>query len=655
MDKTSLAAYLLNKYGQQLMTVKRKEISVTTAMVRNDFTPWLMFYTNREDDPHAMAGTDGELDIKCGALSAMLLKIPVFFQPSLTNDLGWVGVLITDKNERTIKDLVDSAWRSQGRGTRTIQYIDLTDQDDGKENEYQPEFITGRPTNAQKEPEAPLPIQLRKMKESYNYQIPLAQRQEVNFYRQGQMVSDYEDDYDDFTELYRTQPDYHGLTSNQLRTYFGLRTQWRKKKFPSFQKGMGGYLILYASELVNCIGCGSPTEAFDQFRRVLNHYHTHLGPGMNINRLAQEMVLYYGLDHQRAAKVFKNELAEDLRMHTFLHPEKHSAKEVLAAFGEISSDYQKARLYKEKPQEYTELFALIWRQILAEKERNGYDFVGYNLTVSTKMTGGDCFEGLIFDDRLHSDRVYQLDSLRSYRIIHRQYNSSELHDFYPVKSEIKKLFREVERATRIAFHLGRPLKERKVDPQIKDAIQRGLADFQQQQEAAKVKQVPIHLDNLDQIRDDAAVTQEQLLTDEEVDDGPILVDPENVSRETFSLEQPDDNDQQAGDGQPAVASEPSEPTDASSDQEVNGDQPATDLPDLTADEWFFLSALVNHQPYETHLKKHFLMASLVADSVNEKLMDEIGDTVIEFDENDQPQIIEDYLPDIQELLKKKEE
>lgn len=652
MDKTSLAAYLLNKYGQRLMTVKCKEISVTTAMVRNDFNPWLMFYTNKEDDPHAMAGTDGELDIKCGALSAMLLKIPVFFQPSLTTDPGWVGVLISDKNGRIIKDLVDSAWSEQGRGPRTIQYIDLTDRND-EENEYQPEFITGRPTNAQKKPEAPLPIQLRKMKESYNYQIPLAQRQEVNFYRQGQMVSDYEDDYDDFTELYRTQPDYHGLTNNQLRTYFALRTKWRKKDFPPYRKGMGGYLILYASELVNCIGCGSPTEAFDQLRRVLNHYQTHLGPGVNINRLAQEMVLYYGLDHQRAARVFKDELAEDLWMHTFLYPEKHSPKELLAAFGEISPDYQKARLYKEKPTEYTELFTLIWQQIIAEKERSGYDFVGLSLAVSTKMTSGDCFAGLIFDDRLHSDRVYQLDSLRSYRIIQRQYNSSELYNFYPIKAEIKKLFREVDRATRIAFHLGRPLKERPVDPQIKDAIQRGLTAFHHQQEAAKVKRVPIHLDNLDQIRDDAAVTQDQLLTEEEVDDGPILVDPENVSRETFSLDNPADNDQQSGDDQPTVASKPSEQ--APSNQEVSADQPTGDLPDLTADEWFFLSALINHQPYEAHLKKHFLMASLVADSINDKLMDEIGDTVIEFDENDQPQIIKDYLTDIQDLLKKKEE
>ncbi len=648
MDKTSLAAYLLNKYGQQLMTVKRKEISVTTAMVRDDCTPWLMFYTNKADDPHAMAGTDGELDIKCGALSAMLLKIPVFFQPSLTTDPGWVGVLITDKNEQTIKDLVDSAWQSQGRGPKTIQYIDLTDQDEGQ-GDYQPEFITGRPANAHKKPEAPLPPQLRKMKESYNYQIPLAQRQEVNFFRQGQMVSDYEDNYDDFTELYRTQPDYHGLTDNQLRTYFGLRTKWRQKKFPRYQKGMGGYLILYASELVNCIGCGSPAEAFDQLRRVLKHYQVHLGPGVKVERLSKEMVLYYGLDHKRAARVFQEELADDFRMHTFLYPDKHSAEEVLQAFGEITPDYQKARLYKEKPQEYTKLFALIWRQILAEKERNGYDFVGLNLALSTKMTGGDWFEGLIFDDRLHSDRVYQLDSLRSYRIIHRQYNSNELHNFYPIKSEIKKFFREVDRATRIAFHLGRPLKERPVDPQIKDAIQRGLADFQEKQEAAKVKKVPIHLDNLAQIRDDAATTQEQLLTDEEVDDGPILVDPENVSRETFSLDPAgDDNEDQ----QPADQST----TDEAANTQVNSDNDDTaDLPALTADEWFFLSALVNHQPYEAQMKKHFLMASLVADSVNDKLMDEIGDTVIEFDENDQPQIIEDYLPDVQELLKKKEE
>lgn len=625
MDKTGLASFLLNKYGQRLSSVTRNGVDITAALVRNDFKAWLMFYTNKQDDPHAMAGTDGELAIKCGSLGLMLMKIPVFFRPTLTDDPGWVGVLMTDKNERTIKDLIDSAWRSQGRGTAPIKYVNLTDQDD-QTDDYQPEFITGRPAEIAEKKDVVLPLQLRKMKEAYNYQIPLAHRQEVNFYRQGQMVSDYSDDYNDFAELYRSNPDYHGLTNVQLRTYFTLRTQWRQGKYPRFQHGMGGYLTLYMSELVNLIGCESPELAFDCLRKFQRHYQPHFVPGTRPEELPRDMVRYYGLDHQRAAKVFQNELVQDQKLYIVLNPDKYSSAELFAVFAGATNHYQTARLYKDDPQRFEELFKLVWQRILAKKKEH-YDYVEQYLTALPTSTGGTLFEGLIFDDRLQEDRIYQLDSLRTYRIVGRFYNSNQLTPWLPNKSGLKKLFREFDRATRIVFQVGRPLKERPVDPQIKTAIKEGLRDYQQQQQKAKLDQVPIHLDDLAKIRDDAAVTQEQLLTEDEVDEQPV---------------------------EEEILSAPSSTTEKQ--EEPLSEQPTSDdLPELTADEWFFLHALVNHQPYEERLKKHFLMASLVADDINNKLLDEIGDTVIEFDDHDQPQIVADYLTDIQDLLKKKEE
>ncbi|WP_295746738.1 TerB N-terminal domain-containing protein [uncultured Limosilactobacillus sp.] len=624
MNKTSLASFLLNKYCQRLSSVTKNGIDVTAALVRNDFTPWLMFYTNKQDDPHAMAEADGELAIKCGSLSMMLMKIPVFFKPSLTDEPGWVGVLMNDKNDRTIKDLIDSAWRSQERMTAPIKYVNLTDQDD-QTDDYQPEFITGRPANMAEKTAVVLPLQLRKMKESYNYQVPLAHRQEVNFYRQGQMVSDYTDDYKDFAELYRGNPDYHGLTNGQLRTYFTLRTQWRQGKYPRFQHGMGGYLTLYMSELVNLIGCESPAQAFDLLRKFQRHYQAHFLPGRRPEEIPRDMVRYYGLDHQRAAKVFPDELTQDKKLHIVLNPSQYSAAELFGVFAGATTAYQTARLYKDDAHRFEELFKLVWQRILAKKEEH-YDFVEQYLTVLPTSTGGVLFEGLIFDDRLQKDRVYQLDSLRAYRITGRLYRSNDLSPWLPNKSGLKKLFRELDRATRIAFQVGRPLKERKVDAEIKAAIKEGLRDYQQQQQQAKLDQVPIHLDHLAKIRDDAAVTQEQLLTDEEVDEQPV---PEKTL---------------------------SAPASATKEDEPLPEQPSGDgLPELTADEWFFLKALVNHQPYAERLKKHFLMASLVADEINEKLLDEIGDTVIEFDDHDQPQIVADYLTAVQDLLKKKEE
>ncbi|WP_152666506.1 tellurite resistance TerB C-terminal domain-containing protein [Limosilactobacillus panis] len=54
------------------------------------------------------------------------------------------------------------------------------------------------------------------------------------------------------------------------------------------------------------------------------------------------------------------------------------------------------------------------------------------------------------------------------------------------------------------------------------------------------------------------------------------------------------------------------------------------------------------------MKKHHLMVSIVADQINEALFDEIGDDVIEFNQDDQPAIIEDYRADLEKMFSDKE-
>ncbi len=75
---------------------------------------------------------------------------------------------------------------------------------------------------------------------------------------------------------------------------------------------------------------------------------------------------------------------------------------------------------------------------------------------------------------------------------------------------------------------------------------------------------------------------------------------------------------------------------------------------LDQDETFFLLALIKKENWQDYLKEHHLMASILADSINEKLFDEIGDSVIEFNEQDQPEIVEDYQEDLDEIFLKKD-
>ncbi|HQM02057.1 MAG TPA: tellurite resistance TerB C-terminal domain-containing protein [Ruminococcus flavefaciens] len=58
---------------------------------------------------------------------------------------------------------------------------------------------------------------------------------------------------------------------------------------------------------------------------------------------------------------------------------------------------------------------------------------------------------------------------------------------------------------------------------------------------------------------------------------------------------------------------------------------------------------MNGGDYDAAARKHGSMTSVIADSVNEKLFDTFGDTVLLFD-GDTPEIIEDYLEELKSIV-----
>ena len=89
---------------------------------------------------------------------------------------------------------------------------------------------------------------------------------------------------------------------------------------------------------------------------------------------------------------------------------------------------------------------------------------------------------------------------------------------------------------------------------------------------------------------------------------------------------------------------------ADADSALDVDRAASTAPcGLTPSELAFLQALLAGDVAGAKAAVGVGMASLMVDAVNEKLYDEIGDAAIEFD-GDTPQLVEDYRPDVEELL-----
>ena len=125
----------------------------------------------------------------------------------------------------------------------------------------------------------------------------------------------------------------------------------------------------------------------------------------------------------------------------------------------------------------------------------------------------------------------------------------------------------------------------------------------------------LDLSGLDQIRQDALTTRDSLLTQEELDE--ILISDEPVSV-------------------PSVK-----------DESV----PAELLPGLPLDPLprQILHQLLQGKPVSSLILENRLMPSILADTINEALFDEIGDTVL-LCENDELSLVEDYREDLTMLL-----
>lgn len=182
------------------------------------------------------------------------------------------------------------------------------------------------------------------------------------------------------------------------------------------------------------------------------------------------------------------------------------------------------------------------------------------------------------------------------------------------------------------------------------------ADEQALIEAARQK-VTIDLSGLEQIRRDALETQNSLLTEEDTElqyaqaevQEQAVPDPEYMSEgQEVAAEVHDPSEPEPVVQEPATQElHKSTLTGKANTEDVVQDT----LPELPLDavQIRILQMLLKNESPDAFIREQHLMPSLVADTVNEALFDEIGDAVLMCEE-DQLSIVEDYTEELAELL-----
>ena len=528
--------------------------------------------------------------------------------------------------------------------------------------------------------------ELRRMANSFDY---MAQASAKNFYDQGQFAADYEDDYLFRGTVRRYYPTYSALTNNELRGYFGFRTRFRAGKPDADVPSSLVYIYIY--ELLNGIGV-TPEEGLQRLLEIDRLYGVRdLVMRQHLKVWIPDYLVYYNLGPELAPGYV--DLAGDRNrecLASFLKsaPARKEGdpvclpglfsrdgvsglldlQEVFKALQALSAyAVEKSALAQQSPEEAAGLYAYVLYGLegIYKREQQVYFrelCIGRKDVRTYRMFRSAVF----YDHRNYRSYEYDISPVQIFRCTDGLWTLEMYREGPQARKTLGAVCREIDRQARLQLHIGRPLKEGNVS-RVMEELTAGLvrqylmekADAERTAEReAALSRVRIDMSLLEGIREDAAVTRDSLIVEEtesadlparketeSADDVPaspspgvtVMAVPDSMAEQEVSagLELPGESEDSAG-------------SELSAEPECPESTPGEDSL-LTEEERYFLHALLYGGAWREYLKERHLPLTMLADGINEKLMDVIGDTVIEF-AGDVPELIEDYREELTELV-----
>lgn len=637
MRLAEVADYIQSKYGIEASYVDLagQTLAAVTVPGANESFALLLKKDGRET-----------VELKCGSLAKFLAAQPAFGPAVFMQDPAWISVDLANPalNDRFFYKTLDSAYQSS-RPLEVAKNEDINRRESSEEIEnsqeheiyllddegedFQEEVIPKRPAffkdsdfdRLLAEKSKPvIPEGIKQMQEAYDYlAIP---RRESNFYRQGMLMANYEDDFAQMVPINKQRPVYHDLTVDQLRSYFSWRTKFRQGKY---KPASAAYVYLLASELVCQIGVKDKADGLRQLRLLFAKCaeQKDISIGWQQKHILQNYLVYYGFPLEEIRQDFDDELMRGEVYHNLLSGEA-SGQELYQAICCLSAYLPKNNpLLKKEPEKFYELLAQVWQKVRLNPYQLLKLLVGEKTTLPVEMFADTVFFSL--------DPVKDAEIILAPGLIYRCPGGQWSNEVYWPSSRQRLLLanfmHEFDRLSRQAFKQGRALKEKELPPAFKQAIMQGIADYQEILAERARPKVKINMASLDQIRADAAETKESLLTEEE-----RQLEAEEAEKNTS------ESNKQA-----------SESSAAEEKLAKDIDESAASDLGLDENEEQLLLALFSGQPYQDFLRQRHLILSVVVDQINEKIFDEIGDAVIDCD-GQKAKIVEDYRSDLADLL-----
>lgn len=636
MDLSELTAYAKERYGIEEERKWPSSFPGFSVLVDPATRTWAALLMRQWD------GERGEeiqrCDLKCGQ-QALLKPHPNFLtRPLRMKGPKWLGVRVDERTDaQTVLRLFDQALaHEEHRGYEIV--LDGIQAPAGKSPASAPQPAASLPTSAQplfEAPEDPVPEKILEMRRLYEPGDGTLLQKNENFRRQGAFMADYVDDLPYTGGFHHYFPTYHDLNIPQLRGYFTWRAALREGHFLPIATSLA-YIYLY--ELLCGIGVDSPEDALRKMEEFeagfLGADLGNAGMRRNLRRWMFEFCVLHGLPAENArAHLAPESLERDRALATLRSPASRTDEEVFFALATFAGKkLPQSAVLKKDAERGRHLFASVWRHAVQTCSQNGKGLFEVCFGQRRSYTWRPLSNAIHWEESAPQEGFsYELNECRSFRYGAGSWLELRYEPLFFDKDAFQGFVHETDRILRKRLKTGHYLHEKPEEAWARPCIEAALAAERRTRNQAARQKVRIDFSGLEQIRTEASATRDSLLTESELGD-----DFTNIKAYTSSQEQavePNLPQTDERDVPPAFES-------AESSRVPEG------LDEVHAR---ILQALLRGEPVGGLIRVHHLMPSVVADTVNEALFDEVGDNVLEC-EGDALALVEDYREDIAELL-----
>lgn len=445
------------------------------------------------------------------------------------------------------------------------------------------------------------------------------QSREVLFIKQARLLADFADDQPYTQQVVHYYPTYQSLTDPELRGYLTWRGQLRRG---DVQKTSLTFAFLYIYELLNQIGVADPLEGYHKLTAFRDAYSPlDLGITLYLDQWLMDYVVYYNLD---PALLENNRLILRDRYIACLTdiPSQPDARIAEAITALAPKWLSRSKFYAANSADMDKVIAAVVRRMAdhyARRSKHTFaeQYFGSLLELPVRL-----FESAVFHDRMKTRSCeYTASPIRHYSCKSGLWTVRKYSGSPRSAQKLEDLLKTIDAVMRRCCGYRHPIKAELEVKWITKLIEEETAALlaakkaeQDRLEAEKAKKLTIDPAHLQRIRQDAAVTRDRLVTQEELqedDPQPIPQDIAQLTMDTLPVE-----------------------------------EPAPDSP-LSPEEYRLLQCLLYGRPLDW-VRAEGLLCSVLVDSINEKLYDTFADAVILSDEP--PELIEDYILDLKEMV-----